>query len=88
MGFLIHGFPLFSLVFTSVRIEKGTVKLYFSVPVVLYNCISQNLAKIWSKSAQNLAKIWSKSGQNLAKSGQNLVKSGPKSGHADHVLKT
>ena len=36
MGCLIHSFPLSFLVFTSGRMEKSTVELYFSVPVVLY----------------------------------------------------
>ena len=89
MGFLIHG--IFNTWFSSILTNfhecqdgTSTVKLYFSVPVVLYNCISQNLAKILSTSGKNLTKIWSTSGPNLV----NIQpKSGPKSGHTDHVLK-
>ena len=66
--FLLHGFPLGFLG------PDRTVKLYFSVPVVLYTVFSvpETLVK---NPGQN-------SGQKLGQ------KSGQKSGHADHVLKT
>ena len=66
--FQLHGFPL------AFFRPGSTVKLYFSVPVVLYTVFSvpETLVK---NPGQN-------SGQ---QSGQ---KSGQKSGHADHVLKT
>ena len=51
----------------------GTVKLYFSVPIDLYNCtlyflIPKTKPKILVKNlAKNITKIWQKSGKNLAK---------------------
>ena len=81
MGFLIHGFPIAFLR------SGGTVKLDFSGPVELSKS-GQNIANIWPMFGQNLVNIWSTSVQNLAKSAQNLHKICPKSGHADHVLKT
>ena len=60
-----------------IRGPGGAVKLYFSVPVELYTVFwgAESLVKTLVK---NLAK-------NLVK---NLVNICPKSGHADHVLKT
>ena len=75
----------------SVSPSRWSCKLYFSVPAELQNCRTvlsdpKNLAKNPGQKSDQ------KSGQNLVKISstfyQNLVKSGPKSGHADHVLKT
>ena len=58
-----------------------TAKLYFSVPVELYTVFS-DLNNLAQKPGQRSGQ---KSDQNMTKI---LSKSGPKSGHADHVLKT
>ena len=80
MGFLIHGiFNTWSWwsCKTSFFGPSRTVKLYFSVPVELYTVFlgPKTLVKTLVK---NLAK-------NPVK---NLVNIWPKSGHADHVIKT
>ena len=82
MGFLIHG-------------PGGAVKLYFSVPVGMYTVFLRPSRTVHcilgtKNPGQNPGqKPGQKSGQKPdQKSGQNLLKIWPKSGHADHVLKT